>query len=170
MRKLTTFFIVMATLYFTSTSPVAKPDSNQRLLCIGIDATLECLKKNMDPLYLQSYKRHSEILNIAYRKAVACSNPKDTAEYIEIFTMKGLPAETGESLHEEIEELAITSPRCLLDAVLLLNQKAQSEIIASISSPIRDAAPDTKKSLSPFRDDPKYKNLLAPFFGTRAKK
>lgn len=167
--KLLKYFLLF-TLLLTNLNVFAEENQNKpALVCTGKDATLECAKKNMDTLYDQDYKLHSDILNAAYKKAVSCQKLADTAAYFETYTLQGLPVETSEAIHEEMENLALTKPKCFLDAVLLLNQDKQKAIIDTISSPFLDDGENTDKSLAPYRNNPRYKVLLEPFFKARKK-
>lgn len=134
-------------------------------LCSGKNETLICLKDNFKELYLSNYHLFWNILNTAEKKAIGCKSISDTASFIELAATKGMDGEVAEYYNEVIEKLIIKNPKCLLDALSILNAKAVSQVIFRLQHPLFTEQSAIDEIFRKNKHVKKYKTIMTFYFG-----
>ncbi len=128
-------------------------------LCTGRDETLVCLKKNSSELYSANHDLFWKILNNAAKKANACNNKKDTADFLSVVQMTR-DGEVAEFFGENIENLCVSNTKCFLEALMLLEPFDQDRIIYELYNPIFKKPSEITKALSRFKTNSRYKRVI----------
>ena len=128
-------------------------------LCTGRDETLACLKKHSLELYSANHDLFWKILNNAAKKANACNNKKDTADFLSIVQISR-DGEVAEFFGENIENLCISNTKCFLEALMLLEPSDQDKIIFELHHPIFKEPSEITEALSKFKTNNKYKRVI----------
>jgi len=128
-------------------------------LYTGRDETLVCLKKHPAELYSANHELFWKILNNAAKKANACKNKKDTADFLSIVEITR-DGEVAEFFNENMENLCISNANCLLEGLMLLEPFDQDRIIYELCNPIFKKPSEITEALSRFKTDSKYKRVI----------
>lgn len=139
--------------------------AQEKGLCLGDNATLECAIRNFDVLYENNYKQFWKIFHEAGDKAIACHSVVDTKNFLSIAKVKKGDGEFVEFFMEIIEKnLLLNNPQCFLDALLLLDRETQKTILTSLEHPIYLSKNEVTVILSVFKGNVRYKELLSFYF------
>jgi hypothetical protein len=128
-------------------------------LCTGKDETLVCLKKNSSELHSANHELFWKILNNAAKKANACKNKKDTADFLSIVQITR-DGEVAEFFDENIENLCASNTKCFLEALMLLEPFDQDRIMYQLRNPIFTKPSEIAEVLSKFKTNSKYKRVI----------
>jgi hypothetical protein len=128
-------------------------------LCTGKDETLVCLKRNSSELYSANHELFWKILNNAAKKASACKNKKDTADFLTIVEITR-DGEVAEFVNENIENLCVLNTKCFLEALMLLEPFDQDKIVYELCNPIFKTPSKITEALSKFKTNSKYKRVI----------
>ena len=133
-------------------------------LCIGNNATLNCLRDNFDNLYSTDYALFWRILKVAERKAISCKSTADTAAFLKLALVRNTNAEFKEYLSETIENIATIKPKCFLDSLSTLDPDAVTDVIALLKNPTFVEEQEIVKVFSKNRNIKKYKLIVDIYF------
>ncbi|MBI2340691.1 MAG: hypothetical protein HYU99_10085 [Deltaproteobacteria bacterium] len=139
----------------------------QKNLCRGKYATLECLKKNLDRVYLDDVKHGTEnfaILGIAEKEALECRSIRKTADYLELAKSPTSIVEFREGFDEAIEDLFLENSRCFLEAYLLLDPPSREALTQYIVT--RNIVDIVRQEASKYADDPRFKDFVQAILNT----
>ncbi len=134
-------------------------------LCVGKNATLDCLRDNFDSLYSTNYSDFWSLLREAEKKAVSCKSTSDTAAFLKLAHVKNKNAEFNEYLREIIEKLATMNPKCFLDSLSLLDTDNVVDVIALLKNPIFIKKQKIAQVFSENKYIEKYKRIMDIYFG-----
>ncbi len=151
--------VIYPLLFSTSLFVVFSSNCYGDGLCTGRGETLVCLKKHSIELYSKNYELFWKILNNAAKKANACENKKDTADFLSIVQITR-DGELAEFFNENIENLCVSNTKCFLEALMLLEPFDQDKIIYELCNPTFKKPSEITEVLSKFKTNSKYKRVI----------
>ena len=133
-------------------------------VCLGENATLECLKKNFQSLYATNYPQFWKILHSEFDEAQKCKPIKRTAEFVELVGLQSANAEFNEFRSESIEVLSVSNVECLLDAALLVENSKRTMLIDLLRHPLFLEEEKIRSSFELMRTKKKYREIVELYF------
>jgi len=133
-------------------------------LCVGNNATLNCLRDNFDSLYSTNYSLFWSILRATEKKALGCKSTTDTSAFLKLALVRNTNAEFKEYLSETIENIATIKPKCFLDSLSTLDPDAVTDVIALLKNPTFVEEQEIVKVFSKNRNIKKYKLIMDIYF------
>ena len=129
------------------------------------DNTLDCAVENFRQLYYSDYERFFAIFHKAEEAAVSCTSPQKTADFLKVARVIEGNAEFGEYFNKVIEEqLVKKNPKCLLDALLLLDIETRDSFFQRLRHPVFNEKQAIDGILTTFRETPDYQQILTQYF------
>jgi hypothetical protein len=151
--------VIYPLLFSTSLFVVFSSNCYGDGLCAGKDEMLVCLKKHSLELYSANHELFGKILNNAAKKANACGNKEDTADFLGIVQITR-DGELAEFFNENIENLCVSNTKCFLEALMLLEPFNQDRIIYGLYNPTFREPSEITEAFSKFKENSKYKRVI----------
>jgi len=104
-------------------------------LCVGDQATIECLMENPKKLYSTNNSLFWNILNRAAKRAQGCETLSDVTRFLSLIRVQR-DGEFEEYFHGKVESLCISNPRCFFDALTSMAWHDQTEIVYMLLNPL----------------------------------
>jgi hypothetical protein len=128
-------------------------------LCVGNQATIECLMENAKELYSTNNSLFWDILNKAAKRAQDCESLSDVTRFMRLIRVQRDGA-FEEYFHKKVENLCISNSKCFFDAVASMTADDQTKIADMLLNPLFI---DQSKITEVFRknkDVKKYKQFV----------
>ncbi len=133
-------------------------------LCAGREATLDCLSAHFYELFGKDEDRFWTLLHTVRRRALRCQDVAYTAKYLNLIQLAD--ASIKDDFNEAVLEY-IRKPKCLLEAVLRVDEESRRRIAIVLRSGSDaydfDASPVViRRAFGRYKEDPKYREFLRP--------
>jgi hypothetical protein len=128
-------------------------------LCVGNQATIECLMENAKELYSTNNFLFWDILNKAAMRAEDCESLSDVTRFMRLIQVQRDGA-FEEYFHKKVENLCISNSKCFFDAIASMEADDQTKIADMLLNPL---FVDQSKITDVFRknkDVKKYKQIV----------
>jgi hypothetical protein len=136
-------------------------------LCTRENATLGCLKENIDNLYATNYSLFWNILRSAGKTALECQSISDTASFLELAHLKSKNAEFNEYISEILETLITKKPKCFFNSLSTLDNESILDVIKILKHPIFVSEKKIKNIFSKNSTIKKYKTIMDIYLKTQ---
>lgn len=150
---------IYSLLFSMSLLLVSSPNCYGDGLCTGKDETLVCLKRHSKELYSTNHEVFWKILHSAAKEANACKNKNNTADFLSIVQITR-DGEVAEFFSENIENLCVSSTKCFLEALMLLESFDQDRIIYELCHPVFKTSSEITEALRKFKTNSRYKRVI----------
>jgi len=128
-------------------------------LCVGNQATIECLMENAKDLYSTNNSLFWDILGKAAKRADDCESLSDVTRFMSLIRVPRDGA-FEEYFHKKVENLCISNSKCFFDALTSMAADDQIKIVDTLLNPLFI---DQSKITEVFRknkDVKKYKQIV----------
>jgi hypothetical protein len=143
--------------------PTAKNHNAERL-CVGQDATVECLKDNFSFFYKNDYDAFWELLHKTYRQAAKDSVLKSMEDFLGIVPYIKENAEVEEYFSEKIEKWCIRQLPVFFNAALKLDDVTFNEVVLILRNPTFDENKEIESVFNTLKSEGKYKKIVEQYF------
>jgi hypothetical protein len=104
-------------------------------LCVGNQATIECLMENAKELYSTNNSLFWDILNKAAIRAQDCESLSDVTRFMRLVRVQRDGA-FEEYFHKKVEYLCISNSKCFFDAIASMAADDQTNIAYILLNPL----------------------------------
>ena len=128
-------------------------------LCVGNQATIECLMENAKELYSTNNSLFWDILNRAAKRAEDCESLSDVTRFMSLIRVQR-DGEFEEYFHEKVENLCISNSRCFFEALTSMASGDQTQIAYLLLNPLFIDRSKITETFYKNRDVKKYKQIV----------
>lgn len=159
--KRLSYLLLLISLLFCAFIPV---NSSADDLCSETNATLDCLSKNFEKLYVSNYQRFWDILHNSLKKAQQCGSNSEVISFLELAHLKSNNAEFNEFFNETIENMCVKNTECFFNALVGMKEEDQNEIVGRIKNPMFFEQDSITETFLKYKNNAKYKKIVEKYF------
>lgn len=163
LSKRLAYLLLLISLLFCA---VFAANSSADGLCSGTDATLNCLSKNFEKLYVTNYHGFWDILHKSAKKVQQCRSVSDVVPFLELVRLKSNNVEFNEFFSEKIENMCIKNSKCFFDALAAMKEEDQIEIMSRMRNPLFVDQTSITEAFLKHKNNAKYKKIVEMYLGT----
>ena len=136
------------------------------IISVVLCGTVPCYCLDLNALYHSDYKKFWSRWNANKDIATSCTDSKATRVFLSEAVETLGKAEVSEANAKVIEELCLKKPRCFLDAIVLLSEAKQRNVLnVFVAGAIYNDPKKIEISLSKYWNENKYHKTKYLFIG-----
>jgi hypothetical protein len=128
-------------------------------LCVGDQATIECLMENAKELYSTNNFLFWDILNKAAKRAEDCESLSDVTRFMSLIRVPRDGA-FEEYFHKKVENLCISNSKCFFDGLTSMVADDQIKIVDMLLNPLFIDQSKITEAFRKNKDAKKYKQIV----------